>query len=202
MKWPTWLQYAKRYHIEVIPEIASLTHSYYLLSRHRELAEIEKAEWPDTYCPLRPGSYELLFDVLDEYIDVMKPNMVHVGHDEWRMPTDVCPLCRDKNRADLLVDDILKIHAHLQMKGVKMAMWGDHLFESVTGEGVQAQTSHSGYAYKIPGGTNSSPNERPHSERHPDIQLVLEWEQRTQTWRPRGWARRRGTGVQAGLWQF
>jgi len=55
------------------PEVPSLTHSYYLLSRHRELAEIQDAEWPDTYCPLKPGSYDLLFDVLDEYIDVMKP---------------------------------------------------------------------------------------------------------------------------------
>jgi len=163
--------YAKRHHIEVIPEIASLTHSYYLLSRHRELAEIQDAEWPDTYCPLRPGSYELLFDVLDEYIDVMKPNTVHVGHDEWRMPTDVCPLCKDKNPADLLVDDLLKIHTHLQAKGVKMAMWGDHLFESVSGKGLQPLTSSSGYEYKIPGALSSAQMK----DRIPKDILIFNW---------------------------
>lgn len=46
------VQYARQHHIEVIPEIPSLTHSYYLLTRHRELAEVQDAEWPDTYCPL------------------------------------------------------------------------------------------------------------------------------------------------------
>jgi hypothetical protein len=143
--------YAKQYHIEVIPELPSLTHSYYLLSRHRELAEIQDAEWPDTYCPLRPGSYDLLFDVLDEYIDVMKPSLIHVGHDEWRMPFNVCPLCKGHNYSDLLVQDLLKIHTHLAEKGVKMAIWGDHLFESVAGEGLQEQTSRSGYTYQMPG---------------------------------------------------
>jgi hypothetical protein len=101
----------------------------------------------------------------------MKPNTVHVGHDEWRMPTDVCPLCKDKDRADLFVEDVQKVHAHLQAKGVKMAMWGDHLFESVSGEGPQAQTSHSGYAYKIPGGITPSQME----DRIPKDILIFNW---------------------------
>jgi hexosaminidase len=82
------VRWATEYNIEVIPELPSLTHSYYLLTSHRELAEIPDAEWPDTYCPSNPKSYELLFDVFDEYIDVMKPKLIHVGHDEWRMPCE------------------------------------------------------------------------------------------------------------------
>jgi hypothetical protein len=163
--------YARRHHIDVIAEIPSLTHSYYLLSRHRELAEIQEAEWPDTYCPQRPGIYDLLFDVMDEYIDVMKPNMVHVGHDEWRMSANVCSLCKGKDYADLLVDDLVKIHTHLQKKGVKMAMWGDHLFESVAGEGLQDQTSSSGYAYKIPGALTQAQMK----DRIPKDILIFNW---------------------------
>ncbi len=91
------VELAKRNFIEVIPEIPSLTHSYYLLTRHPELSEYPGDNWPDTYCPSLQASYDLIFDVYDEYIEVIHPKMIHIGHDEWRMPLDVCPRCRDKN---------------------------------------------------------------------------------------------------------
>jgi len=128
------VQYARQHNIDVIPEIPSLTHSYYLLFHHRDLAEIQDAEWPDTYCPSNPKSYELLFDVLDEYIEVIKPNMVHIGHDEWRMPVGTCEKCKGKKTSDLFMQDVTKIYNHLKTKNVKVAMWGDHLMESVRGK--------------------------------------------------------------------
>lgn len=130
------VQYARRYNIDVIPEIPSLTHSYYLLSKHRELAEIQDAEWPDTYCPSNPKSYELLFDVLDEYIEVIKPNMVHIGHDEWRMPVGICEKCKGKNTSDLFVQDVTKIYDFIKTKNINVAMWCDHLMEAARGKGL------------------------------------------------------------------
>ncbi len=144
------VKYAQQHHIEVIPELPSLTHSYYLLTRHRELAEVQTAEWPDTYCPLNPASYDLLFDVMDEYIKVMAPRMVHIGHDEWRMPVDVCPRCKDKDKGNLFLEDVVKIHDYLKGKGVATAMWGDHLVEAVRGSSPVAKTSPTGYKYQIP----------------------------------------------------
>ena len=145
------VRYAAQHHIEVIPEIPSLTHAYYLLSRHRELSEITEAEWPDTYCPSVPESYDLYFDVLDEYIEVMQPKTVHIGHDEWRMPMDVCPRCKGKDYMQLLVQDIKKIHHYLEQKGIRTAMWGDHLLVSVRSDGVRDGVSPSGYKYRRPG---------------------------------------------------
>jgi hypothetical protein len=145
------VNYIRKFHIEVIPEIPSLTHSYYLLNRHRELAEIKEAEWPDTYCPSNPASYDLVFDVLDEYVDVIKPQMIHFGKDEWRMPVEICPLCKGKDYRELFVQDIRKIYDHLEGKGIKVAMWGDHLLESVRNKGFRDRETKSGYAYKIPG---------------------------------------------------
>jgi hypothetical protein len=142
--------YARRYHIDVIPEIPSLTHSYYLLNKHRELAEDPQFEWADTYCPLLDGSYELLFDVLDEYIEVMQPRRIHIGHDEWWMPMDVCDRCRGKDHADLFVQDVLKIYHHLAARGVKTAMWGDHLMESVRGKRIREQKRNDGSTYRVP----------------------------------------------------
>ncbi len=146
------VRWAKEHFIEVIPELPSLTHSYYLLTRHRELAEIPDAEWPDTYCPSTPKSYQLLFDVLDEYIQVMKPKIIHIGHDEWRMPWGGCPLCRKKDPRELFAQDVNKIHAHLAKKGIRVAMWGDHLIERVSGERLSPRVSPAGYTYNIPGG--------------------------------------------------
>jgi hypothetical protein len=143
--------YARQHHIEVIPEIPSLTHSYYLLTRHRELAEITDAEWPDTYCPLAPGVYSLLFDVLDEYIDVMNPRMVHVGHDEWRMPWGICPLCKGKDPRELFAQDINKIHDYLSKKGIRMAIWGDHLIEPLRGKRIKKVSNPEGTPYEMPG---------------------------------------------------
>jgi hypothetical protein len=143
--------YARLYHVEVIPEAPSLTHSYYLLARHRELAEIPDAEWPDTYCPSNPAVYNLLFDVLDEYIEVMKPTMVHMGHDEWRIPWGACPLCRGKDPRELYAQDINKIHDHLARQGIKMSIYGDHLIEPLRGVRLQRASTSAGQPYETPG---------------------------------------------------
>ena len=147
------VDFANENYIEVIPEIPSLTHGYYLLTRHPELAEYEADIWPDTYCPSNPKSYELMFDVMDEYIEVMNPKMIHIGHDEWRgAPLDVCPRCKGKDYSDLFAKDINMLHSYLDKKGIKVAMWGDFLLESVRGKGPHNRTSETGYKYQTPGG--------------------------------------------------
>ncbi|HET6993414.1 MAG TPA: family 20 glycosylhydrolase [Chitinophagaceae bacterium] len=145
------ISYMRKFGIEVIPELPSLTHSYYLLAGHRELAENMNQPYPDTYCPLKPAVYKLYFDVLDEYIDVIHPAMIHVGHDEWRMEKDICELCRGKDYGELYANDLRKIHDYLAAKGIKTAIWGDHLLESVTEKDHQTWKSSTGYTYKIPG---------------------------------------------------
>jgi|WetSurMetagenome_2_1015567.scaffolds.fasta_scaffold01323_5 hypothetical protein len=144
--------FANQNFIEVIPEIPSLTHGYYLLTRHPELAEYPGDKWPDTYCPSNPASYKLMFDVYDEYIDVIHPKMVHIGHDEWwGAPLGVCPLCKGKDCSKLFAQDINKIHSYFSKKGIKIAMWGDYLLESVRDTLVQNRISSTGLKYQTPG---------------------------------------------------
>ncbi len=145
------VNYIRKFNIEVIPELPSLTHSYYLLFGHRDLAENMNQPYPDTYCPLKPEIYKIYFDVLDEYIDVIHPSIIHVGHDEWRMEKDICELCKGKDYGELYAGDLTKIHDYLSKKGIKIAIWGDHLLESVTEKDHQTWKSSSGYQYKIPG---------------------------------------------------
>jgi hypothetical protein len=144
------VKYIRSFNIEVIPELPSLTHSYYLLAGHKDLAENPNQEYPDTYCPLKPKIYNIYFDVLDEYINVIHPSMIHVGHDEWRMEKDLCDLCRGKDYNELYAKDLNTIHDYLSKKNIKIAIWGDHLLESVYGKNFQVWKSSSGYEYKIP----------------------------------------------------
>ena len=145
--------FANQNFIEVIPEIPSLTHAYSLLTRHPELAEYPGDKWPDTYCPSNLASYKLMFDIYDEYIDVTHPKMIHIGHDEWwGAPLDVCPRCKGKDYSELYAGDVKKIHDYLSAKGIKSAMWGDFLLESVRGVGPVEKTSSTGMKYKNAGG--------------------------------------------------
>jgi len=145
------VSYMRQFSMEVIPELPSLTHAYYLLAGHEDLAENMNQPVPDTYCPLKPGSYELYFDVLDEYIEVIHPKTIHIGHDEWRMEKDLCELCKGKDYGELYAADVTKIHDYLAKKGIKIALWGDHLLESVPEKEFQTWKSSAGYQYKIPG---------------------------------------------------
>lgn len=166
------VEYARKNFLEVIPEIPSLTHGYYLLAKHPELAEYPDDKWPDTYCPSNPESYKLMYDVYDEYIEVMRPEMVNIGHDEWwGAPLEVCPSCKSKGYSELFAEDVNKIYDYFSAKGIKIAMWGDYLLESVRGKGAQETTSSTGIKYKIPGALN------PETVRKsiPKDILVLNW---------------------------
>lgn len=145
------VDYARRLHIDVIPEIPTFTHSYYLLTRHKHLAAVTGAEWPDTYCPSNPAVYDLVFDVMDEYLEVMRPSMVHIGHDEMFFPIELCRCCEDQNALELFAHDVNTLHAYLTTKGIRTAMYGDHLIESVRGVGQKPAKSASGWEYHRPG---------------------------------------------------
>jgi Glycosyl hydrolase family 20, domain 2/Glycosyl hydrolase family 20, catalytic domain len=138
--------------IELIPELPSFTHSYYLLTRHKELSEVPGDKWPDTYCPSNPGSYNLLLEVYDEYLDLLKPGILHVGHDELFAPVGLCPRCGDRDIGERYGEDISRIHSHLRNKNIGMAMWGDMLLESVRGKGLQDKRARDGWKYKVAGG--------------------------------------------------
>jgi len=166
------VKFASQNFLEVVPEIPSLTHGYYLLTRHPELAEYPGDIWPDTYCPSNPDSYKLMFDVFDEYMEVMQPKMVHIGHDEWwGAPLGNCEHCEGKDHSMLFADDILKNYNYFKEKGITVAMWGDYLLESLRDTLVQDRVSSTGVKYQTPGAV------RPEvvMERVPKDILIFNW---------------------------
>lgn len=138
--------------LELIPELPSFTHSYYLLTRHKDLSEVPGDKWPDTYCPSNPKTYELLFEVYDEYLDLLKPRMLHVGHDELFAPVGLCPICKDRDVGERYGEDVMRVRSYLRKKNVEMAMWGDMLLESVRGKGLRERRAPDGWKYNVAGG--------------------------------------------------
>ncbi len=122
------LRTARQHHLQVIPEVQSLSHSYWLLMAHPDVAERQGEPFPAAYCPSNPRTYELLFDCIDEVLEVMESPWVMIGHDEW-YHYGICPRCRNREGADLLSDDVNKLHAHLKSRGVKCMMWCDLLLD-------------------------------------------------------------------------
>jgi len=145
------VRWVEAHHIEVVPEIPSFTHCFYLLGRHKDLSDVPGDKWPDTYCPSEPRSYQLIFEVMEEYIEVMKPRMIHAGHDEWFAPFGICPRCQGKDFGELFGQDLRKIHDYLANQNIKMAIWGDYLLEAVRGKGLQKRTAPDGWKYTAPG---------------------------------------------------
>ena len=140
-----FVEYARSYGLEVIPEIQSLGHVQFMTQAHPEIAE-RAAEAPaysatderladvppsdfyaHCFCPSNPKSYEILFDIADEIIDTIRPaKFVHMGHDEVYQ-IGICPVCSKRDPADLFAEDIHRLHEYLAKKGLRMMIWSDML---------------------------------------------------------------------------
>lgn len=115
--------------IEIIPECPSLSHSDYICLAYPQLAERQNDPYPDTYCPANPDSYKVVFDILDEVIDVFHPHRINIGHDE-SYNLGICDRCRDKDVAQIYADDVKTIQDYLKTKGVSVMMWGEALVKA------------------------------------------------------------------------
>jgi len=76
-------RYARRYHVQLVPLVQGLGHVSYILKwpRHAHLREIPASNWE--FCPLKDGSYELLFDLWEEAIQATPGSeFIHLGTDE------------------------------------------------------------------------------------------------------------------------
>ncbi len=127
-------QWAKDLQMEVVPEVQSLMHCYYLTAAYPEIVELPEAAFPDAYCPSNPKSYEILFDVLSSYIGLMGCRSVHIGHDEWRAG-GLCPKCATRDTGELYGEDAVKIARWLSERGQGVWMWADHFIPKHNGLG-------------------------------------------------------------------
>jgi hypothetical protein len=139
-------EWARDLDLDVVPEIQSLAHVYYLATAYREIAELQDADLPDAYCPSNPKSYEVLFDVMSTILDLTGCRSVHIGHDEWRAG-GLCPACSQRDPGELLAEDVIKITNWLRERNQGVWMWCDHLIMAHDAPGHDSRTQHVWYNY-------------------------------------------------------
>lgn len=154
----------KEVNIKLIPKINCLGHQsgreslFPLLEKYPEFDETpwvkmpDKFVWPNSdqlycksYCPEHPDLHKILFEIIDDLIDVCEADAFHVGMDEvFYIADSRCPRCSGQDPAVLFAKEVNRLHEHLTEKGVKMWMWGDRLLDGkTTGLGEwQASTSN------------------------------------------------------------
>lgn len=128
------IAYCRSRGLDVYPEAPTLSHTDYICLAHPEIAERAEDPYPDTCCPSNPRSYELMFDVLEEVIEVFEPEIVNIGHDEL-YSVCLCEKCRDKKPYELFAEDVTRIHDFLAERGIRTAMWADKLLPVVSNDG-------------------------------------------------------------------
>lgn len=121
--------YCRSRGIEVIPECPTFSHCDYLVMAHPEIAERRNDPYPDSYCPNHPDTYPLVFDILEEVIDVFQPKAINIGHDE-AYSVSLCPKCKNTSQPRVYADDVWKIHDFLAAKNVGTYMWGEKMLKS------------------------------------------------------------------------
>ena len=138
--------YARRFHLEVIPAVFTYGKVGDLCTTHPEIAEVPQAASrrpTDTaYCPNRPATYALIFDLLNEIVTATQCRRMHLGHDEIEGMA-LCPQCKAMTPADLFAKDVNTLADWLALRQVETMIWGDFLLdkERWTALGVDAANS-------------------------------------------------------------
>ncbi|MFB3890715.1 MAG: beta-N-acetylhexosaminidase [Phycisphaerae bacterium] len=123
-------RFARQHHVQIVPLVQGLGHVSYILKhpRHRRLREIADSNWE--FCPLKDGTYELLFDLWDEAIDATPGSeLIHIGSDET-YELGLGEACGCKARAEAVGKDglmqvfIRRCVERLEKRGRKVISWG------------------------------------------------------------------------------
>ena len=126
--------------LEPIPLVNSLGHSEWIFAndQHADLAEDVHSR--HAYDASNPASYKFLFDIYAEALDIFKPRLFHIGHDEVKIPGNnvfgkypARPANIKKGVTKLFVEDVNRISDWLKVRGARPMLWGDMLLHDSEG---------------------------------------------------------------------
>lgn len=137
--------YIRSFGLEIIPEVQSFGHTQYLTMSHPELAEIDCDEdeavnlfvaditpgkfYKHCMCPNHPDYYKLIFDIIDEVIEVVQPEKyLHIGHDEIYV-LGKCDRCKNIPDDEIYATEVTKLNDHIKSKGLTTMLWSDMIQE-------------------------------------------------------------------------
>lgn len=125
---------ARLHLLEPIPLLETLGHTEWLFAnnQNRDLLQDPTVPKPWVYDPLNPRTYQVLLPIFDELIEIFNPTYVHIGHDEVRNvhPFPSSPAGLQLGFGQLFLQDVQKLHAHLQTRNVRAMLWQDELLSA------------------------------------------------------------------------
>lgn len=105
----------------------------------------QEYKWPNadslyckSYCPLHPEVHKVVFDLVNEIMEVCETDQFHAGMDEvFYVGASQCPRCGGKDRSVLFADEVNRISEHVRSRGGRLWIWGDRMLDAVsTGLGI------------------------------------------------------------------
>ena len=138
--------------IKIVPQVNLLGHqSWYakvgkLLEKYPQFNETphvptdQEIQWPNewglyclSYCPLHPDVHDVVFEVIDEIVEVFEAEAFHAGMDEvFYLGDDKCPRCQGRDKAELFAGEVTAIRNHLAFQDKALWIWGDRLIDGKT----------------------------------------------------------------------
>lgn len=138
------LAQCRKNNIRLIPQFQFLGHQSWesstspLLTQYPQFDETP-GKYPNnegiycrSWCPLNPEVNPIVFELVDELIEVLEADAFHVGMDEvFIIAEDSCFRCKGKDKAEIFAKAINDYHRHIVGKHkIEMLMWGDRLIDS------------------------------------------------------------------------
>ena len=128
------IKYARERYIKVVPEIEMPGHSKEVMQSYPYLLSPSDSSGI-TYCAGKERDYKFIENIIDEVIEIFKPDIIHVGGDErpkgvWEKDS----LCQKMMRLKQITDEELlqnyfmkRICDYVSSKGVKTIAWAENI---------------------------------------------------------------------------
>ena len=142
----------KEHEINLIPQVNLLGHQSWATKETKllevypqfdETPEVQMPQdykWPNedglyckSYCPLHPDVHSVVFDLVNEIMQVFEATAFHAGMDEvFYIGEEQCPRCHGRDKAELFAGEVQKIRNYLAGQDWELWIWGDRLLDGKT----------------------------------------------------------------------
>jgi hexosaminidase len=149
------VDYCTERHITVIPEFdmpghcSAIIHAYPELSCTGAPLEVKTSQgiYDDILCAGKDGTFEIIFDILSDILDIFPSEYIHIGGDEApKVRWEECMYCQKRMREEGLKNTETlqgwftnRIIGFLKSKGRKPIVWNESLKSGVIEKSVLVQ---------------------------------------------------------------
>lgn len=149
------VEYCAERHITVIPEFdmpghcSAIIHAYPELSCTGAPLDVKTSQgiYDDILCAGKDGTFEIIFDILSDILDIFPSEYIHIGGDEApKVRWEECMYCQKRMREEGLKNEETlqgwftnKIIDFLKSKGRKPIVWNESLKSGVIEKSVLVQ---------------------------------------------------------------